>query len=117
MTITSGYVNHSMWVTFGKSNQKNGSYEPVLTRDEDTNDIQINFVQVPPEDLRENIFSEAAEAEEGKSPEEDSGVKTDKEKRPTFGPKPDFESNDFNFPRRVRKTSIHTKCRGSTSNR
>ena len=79
--------DHNVWIRqplyagdLWEVEPKEWSYEPVLTRDEDTNDIQINFVQVPPEDLRENIFSEAAEAEEGKSPEEDSGVKTDKEK-------------------------------------
>ena len=38
--------------------------KPVLTREEGTNDITINFVQVPPEEFREDIFSNAAEAEE-----------------------------------------------------
>ena len=30
---------------------KEWSYEPVLTRNEDTNDVEINFVQVPPEEF------------------------------------------------------------------
>ena len=66
--------DHNVWIRqplyvgdLWKVEPKEWSYEPVLTcNDENTNDIQINFVQVPPEDLRENIFSEAAEAEEGK---------------------------------------------------
>ena len=96
--------DHNVWIRqplyagdLWEVEPKEWSYEPVLTRDEDTNDIQINFVQVPPEDLRENIFSEAAEAEEEKSLGDESDEKSNKEERPTFGSRPNFESNNFNF--------------------
>ena len=76
---------------------KEWSYEPVLTHNEDTNDVEINFVQVPPEEFREEIFSEAAETAEEKSTEETSGSNSNKEDRPKFGPRPDLESDEFNF--------------------
>ena len=50
--------DHNVWIRqplyagdLWEVEPKEWSYEPVLTRDKDTNDIQINFVQVPPEDL------------------------------------------------------------------
>ena len=102
--------DHNVWIRqplyagdLWEVEPKEWSYEPVLTRDEETNDIQINFVQVPPEDLRENIFSEAAEAEEGKSSGKESGETSDKKERPTFGSRPDFESDDFNFQRQLER--------------
>ena len=82
---------------------KEWSYKPVLTRNEDTNDIEINFVQVPPEDFREEIFSEAAEAAEKGSSDETSGSNGSKEDRPKFGPKPNLGSEDFDFKTELEK--------------
>ena len=57
MTTMSGYRQPLYAGDLWEVEPKEWSYEPVLTRDEDTNDIQINFVQVPPEDLRRgNLF-------------------------------------------------------------
>ena len=36
-------------------------YEPVLVKDAETNNIMVKFQQVPPEYLREEIFSQAVE--------------------------------------------------------
>ena len=50
--------DHNVWIhqplyagDLWEVEPKEWSYEPVLTRDENTNDVEINFVQVPPEDL------------------------------------------------------------------
>ena len=50
--------DHNVWIRqplyagdLWEVEPKEWLYEPVLTRDKNTNDIQINFVQVPPEDL------------------------------------------------------------------
>ena len=82
---------------------KEWSYKPVLTCNEDTNDVEINFVQVPPEEFREEIFSEAAETAEEKSSEETSGSSSNKEDRPKFGPRPDLESDEFDFKTELEK--------------
>ena len=82
---------------------KEWSYKPVLTHNEDTNDVEINFVQVPPEEFREEIFSEAAETAEDKSSEETSGSSCNKEDRPKIGPRPDLESEEFDFKTELEK--------------
>ena len=116
--------DHNVWIRqplyagdLWEVEPKEWSYEPVLTRNEDTNEIEINFIQVPPEDFREEIFSEAAEAAEEKSSGEASESKSNKEERPKFGPKPDLESEDFDFQTGTGKTSLHSKYRRSTFNR
>ena len=82
---------------------KEWSYEPVLTRSEDTNDVEINFVQVLPEEFQEEIFSEAMEAAEEKSSGETSGSNSNKEDRPNFSPRPDLESDEFDFKTELEK--------------
>ena len=42
-------------------------YEPVFTKDVNSNTVEIKLQQVPPEDLREEILSHATEAEQEES--------------------------------------------------
>ena len=102
--------DHNIWIrqplyagNLWEVELKEWSYEPILTRNEDTNDVEINFVQVPPEDFREEIFSEAAEVAEEKSSENTSESDSNKENRPKFGPRPDLESEDFDFKTELEK--------------
>ena len=108
--------DHNVWIRqplyagdLWEVEPKEWSYEPVLTHNENTNDIEINFVQVPPEDFREEIFSEAAEAAEEKSSENTSESDTTKENRPKFGSRPDFESEDFDFKRELERLPFTSK--------
>ena len=57
------------------------------------------------------------EAEGEKSPEEKSGVKADKEERPKFGPRPNFESDDFDFKTELERLPFTLNVGRSTSNR
>ena len=102
--------DHNVWIRqplyagdLWEVEPKEWSYEPVLTRNENTNDVEINFVQVPPEEFREEIFSEAAEAAEEKSSEKTSESDSKKEDRPKFGPRPDLESEEFDFKAELEK--------------
>ena len=95
---------------------KEWSYEPVLTHNEDTNDVEINLVQVPPEEFREEIFSEAAETAEEKSSGETSGSSSNEEDRPKFGPRPDLESAEFDFKAELGKLPFTLNIGRSTSN-
>ena len=88
-------------------------YEPVLVKDTKTNNITVKFQQVPPEHLREEIFSQAAEMFGTDKTDKDGETKTkEKEKEsdpqktpkdsadqqpPKFGPRPDTSSADFDF--------------------
>ena len=68
-------------------------YEPLLTRNGGTNEVEVNFVQVPPEDLQQDILTDNLGwgKEMGESTKESSKCE-DKEK-PSFGTPPDFESD------------------------
>ena len=88
-------------------------YEPVLVKDAKTNNITVKFQQVPPEHLREEIFSQAAEMfgpdktnKDGKTKTKEKEKESDPQKTPKdsadqqppkFGPRPDTSSADFDF--------------------
>ena len=88
-------------------------YEPVLVKDAETNNITVKFQQVPPEHIREEIFSQAAEMFGPDKTDKDKETETkEKEKeldpqptsedsankeQPKFGPRPDTTSADFDF--------------------
>ena len=88
-------------------------YKPVLVKDAKTNNIMVKFQQVPPEHLRKEIFSQAAEMFRPDQINKDKETKTkEKEKEsdpqtttkdstdqepPKFGPCPDTTSTDFDF--------------------
>ena len=57
-------------------------YEPVLVKDTKTNNITVKFQQVPPEYLRKEIFSQAAEMFGADKTDKDEETKTkEKEKK------------------------------------
>ena len=60
--------NHNVWIRqplyagdLWDMDKEDWEYEPVLVKDAETNNITVKFQQVPPEHLREEIFSQAAE--------------------------------------------------------
>ena len=88
-------------------------YEPVLVKDAETNNITVKFQQLPPEHLREEIFSQAAEMfrpdktnkdeetkpkekEKESDPQTTPKESTDQEP-PKFGPHLDTSNADFDF--------------------
>ena len=88
-------------------------YEPVLVKDAESNNITVKFQQVPPEHIREEIFSQAAEMFGPDKTDKDKETETkEKEKesdpqptsedsankeQPKFGSRPDTSSADFDF--------------------
>ena len=112
--------DHNVWVRqplyagdLWDVDKEDWEYEPVLVKDAETNNITVKFQQVPPEHLREEIFSQVAEMFGSDKTDKDGETKTkEKEKDsepqtttkdsadqepPKFGPRPDTSSADFNF--------------------
>ena len=112
--------DHNVWIRqplyagdLWDVDKEDWEYEPVLVKDAETNNITIKFQQVPPEHLREEIFSQAAEMFGPDKTDKDGETKTkEKEKEsdpqrtpkdsadqepPKFGPRPDTSSADFDF--------------------
>ena len=60
--------DHNVWIRqplyagdLWDVDKEDWEYEPVLVKDAETNNITVKFQQVPPEHIREEIFSQAAE--------------------------------------------------------
>ena len=112
--------DHNVWIRqplyagdLWDVDKEDWEYEPVLVKDAETNTITVKFQQVPPEHLREEIFSQAAEMfgpektdkdketeteekEKGSDPQPTSEDSANQE-QPKFGPRPDTSSADFDF--------------------
>ena len=112
--------DHNVWIRqplyagdLWDVDKEDWEYEPVLVKDTKTNNITVKFQQVPPEHLRKEIFSQAAEMFGPDKTDKDEETKTkEKEKEsdpqtttkdsanqepPKFGPRPDTTSADFDF--------------------
>ena len=79
---------------------KEWDYEPILTKNKDSDTVEIKLQQVPPEDLREEILSNATEVD----PEIDKidGKNKFKEKL-SFGARPDTKSPTFDFKKELER--------------
>ena len=112
--------DHNVWIRqplysgdLWDVDKEDWEYEPVLVKDAETNNITVKFQQVPPEHIRKEIFSQAAEMfgpdrtdknketetkekEKESDPQPTSEDSANKE-QPKFGPRPDTSSADFDF--------------------
>ena len=81
---------------------KEWDYEPIITKSKDADTFEIKLQQVPPEDLREEILSNATEID----PEvgETSGKNKFKEKdeKPSFSVRPEAENPAFDFKKELK---------------
>ena len=112
--------DHNVWIRqplyagdLWDVDKEDWEYEPVLVKDTETNNIMVKFQKVPPEHLREEIFSQAVEIFGPNKTDKDRETKTkEKEKEsdpqttpkdsadqqpPKFSPRPDTSSADFDF--------------------
>ena len=96
--------SHNVWIRqplyvadLWEVEPKEWEYEPVLTHEEGTNNVTINFVQVPPEEFHEDIFSNTVEAEENNPSGKTENKNSKGEEKPKFGSPPDYDSAEFNF--------------------
>ena len=102
--------NHNVWIRqplyagdLWEVSPREWKYEPVLTRNRDTNEIKVNFVQVPPEDLQQDILADnlGCREEMGEGTKESSYC--EEEEKPSFGTPPDFKSDQFDFKKELER--------------
>ena len=78
-------------------------YEPILTKGEDPDTVEIRYQQVPPEDLREELLSYTTEVEQ-ETEDQSTDEEKDKDKeKPTFGPRLDTKSPNFDFKKELER--------------
>ena len=102
--------SHNVWICqplyagdLWEVSPREWEYEPVLTRKEGTNDIEVNFVQIPPEDLQRDILTNGMGCGEEMEEEVPSSQDTETESKPSFGTPPDFDSDQFNFKKELER--------------
>ena len=94
--------DHNVWIRqplyaddLWDIDKEDWEYELVLVKDAEINSITVKFQQVPPEQLREEIFSQAAEMFASGKTDTDKETKTkekEKESDPQATPKDNFKT-------------------------
>ena len=74
---------------------KDWEYEPIFTKDVNSNTVEIKFQQVPPEDLREDILSQTTETEQGGSKVKQQETSNKRDEKPFFGARPNTKNPQF----------------------
>ena len=81
---------------------KDWEYEPIFTKDVDSNTVEIKLQQVPPEDLREDILSYATETKQEGSKTKQRETSNEKDEKPSFSARPDTKSPQFDFKQELK---------------
>ena len=85
---------------------KDWDYEPIITKSDEANTFEVKLQPVPPEDLREEILSNATKvSQETNDTNDTSGKSTSNEKdeKPSFGIRPDTKNPDFDFKKELER--------------
>ena len=80
---------------------KDWEYEPIMTKDKNSDTVEIKLQQVPPEDLHEEILSCATEAKQEEDKPNGKDSSKERDEKPSFGTRPDTESPQFDFKREL----------------
>ena len=85
---------------------KDWEYEPIFTKEVNSNTVEIKLQQVPLEDLSEEILSHATEAEQEESETEEKETSKEKDKKRSFSAQPDTKSHQFDFKKELERLSF-----------
>ena len=101
---------YNMWIrqplyaaTIWDVELKDWGYEPIFTKDVNSNTIEVKLQQVPPEDLREEILSHSVETEQSESEAKQKEDNREKDEKPSFGARPDTKSPQFDFKKELKR--------------
>ena len=82
---------------------KGWEYEPIFTKDVNSNTIEIKLQQVPLEDLWEEILSHATEAEQKEGETKENETSKEKYEKLSFSARPDTKTPQFNFKKELER--------------
>ena len=82
---------------------KDSDYEPIITKSEEADMFEVRLQPVPPEDLREEILSNATEVNQETNDNSSKNAPSTKDEKPTFGTRPDTKDPDFNFRKELER--------------
>ena len=80
---------------------KDWDYEPIITKSDKANMFEVKLQPVPPEDLREEILSNATEVNPKTNDTSGISVSNEKDEKPSFGARPNTKDPDFDFKKEL----------------
>ena len=80
---------------------KDWDYEPIITKSDEANTFEVKLQPVLPEDLREEILSNATEVNQETNDTSGKSASNEKDEKPSFGARPNTKDPDFDFKKRA----------------
>ena len=80
---------------------KDWDYEPIITKSDEANTFEVKLQPVPPEDLREEILSNATEVNQETNDTSGKSASNEKDEKPSFGARPNTKDPDFDFKKEL----------------
>ena len=80
---------------------KDWDYEPIITKSDEANTFEVKLQPVPPEDLREEILSNATEVNQETNDTSGRSASDEKDEKPSFGARPNTKNPDFDFKKEL----------------
>ena len=85
---------------------KDWDYEPIITKSEEADMFEVKLQPVPPEDLWEEILSNATEVNQETSDTSGKNASNEKDEKPLFCARPNTKNPDFNFKKELERLSF-----------
>ena len=82
---------------------KDWDYEPIITKSDEANTFEVKLQPVPPEDLREEILSNAMEVNQETNDTSGRSASNEKDEKPSFGARPNTKDPDFDFKKELER--------------
>ena len=82
---------------------KDWDYEPIITKSDEEDTFEVKLQPVPPEDLREEILSNATEVNQDINDTSGKSATKEKDEKPSFGTRPNTKDPDFDFKKELER--------------
>ena len=90
---------------------KDWDYEPIITKSDEANTFEVKLQPVPPEDLREEILSNATEVNQETNNTSGKSASNEKDEKPSFGARPNTKDPDFDFKKELERLPFELNIR------
>ena len=82
---------------------KDWDYEPIITKSDEVDTFEVKLQPIPPEDLREEILSNATEVNQDINDTSGKSASKEKDEKPSFGTRPNTKDPDFDFKKELER--------------
>ena len=80
---------------------KDWDYKSIITKSEEADTFEVKLQQEPPEDLREEILSNATAVNQETNDTSGKSASNEKDEKPSFGVRPNTKDPDFDFKKEL----------------